>query len=437
MPKQVQVQAQQEQDKQYQEYLKIIASPDKIEKLAKLEFLNADGTVAFVLDNTYKPLYSSYGSSRAFLQDGTLNVSLQNGQRRKADIVLENLDGAFDYNVNKQWFGRQIRLSMGVKLLSSGYDYYLPQGVFYLDSPQIEWKPNSRQAQYSLTDKWAYLDGSLFGTLLNTYEVAEGENIFYAMQQVLRQSRFTQYLTTDPAMMLDSVTPIFTDHYNTRTTTQNGKVYSNAAVPYKISVEQGQSYADILLELNDLNACWIGYNSAGALTVVPSEDDVPDQTKPVLWSFDTNSKTFFGLSEQMDVGEVYNDVTIVGEALNDEEPPRGRAINNDPTSDTAVDLIGRKSYIDTSDGYYTNAQCQALAVFKLKRMTALPKSVTVECTQMFHLQENNLITVRRTDKYGSPIERHLIQSFSIPLNQTGTASITAVSVSDFPTVTVI
>lgn len=430
-------QEQQIQGEQYQEYLKIIANPDKVEKLAKLEFLNPDGTVAFALDNTYKPLYSSQGESRAFLQDGTLNVSLQNGQRRKADIVLDNIDGAFDYNVNKLWLGKQIRLSMGVRLLSNGYPYYLPQGVFYIDSPQLEWRPNGRQAQYSLTDKWAYLDGSLFGTLLNTYEVMDGENIFYAMQQVLRQSRFTQMLTSNPAAMIDSVTPIFTDYYNTRTTTQNGKVYSRAEVPYKISVEQGKSYAEILTELNDLNACWIGYNSAGVLTVVPSEDDIFDQTKPVMWSFDAESKTFLGLSEQMDVGDVYNDVTIVGESLNDEEPPRGRAINNDPSSDTAVDIIGRKSYIETSDGYYTDEQCQALAVFKLKRMTALQKSVTIESTQMFHLQENNLITVRRSDKDGSPIERHLIQSFSIPINQTGTASITAVSVSDFPTVTVI
>ena len=36
---------------QYQEYLKIISNPDKIVKLAKLEFLNDDGTTAFVIDN--------------------------------------------------------------------------------------------------------------------------------------------------------------------------------------------------------------------------------------------------------------------------------------------------------------------------------------------------------------------------------------------------
>lgn len=422
---------------QYQEYLKIIANPDKIEKLARLDFLNPDGTVAFVLDNQYKPLYQSDGGSRAFLQDGTLNVSLQNGNRRKANIVLENLDGAFDYNVNKLWFGQQIRLSMGIRLLSSGSDFYLPQGVFYIDTPELSWRPNSRQAQYSLTDKWAYLDGSLFGRLLNTYEVSRDINIFYAMQQILRQSRFTQRLTSNPADMIDYVQPIFTDYFNTRTTVSNGQVYVNNVTPYDVRVEQGNSYADLLLELNSIIAGWIGYDSTGTLTVMPSEDDIDDQTKPVLWDFGPASKTFLGFTETTNIGETYNDVTMVGEALSDETVPVGRAINDDPMSDTAVGRIGRKSYIENADGYYTQAQCEALAAFKLKRMTVVQKSVSLECTQMFHLQENNLITVLRTDKTGSPVERHLIQSFSMPISQKGTGSITATSVMDYPNVTLI
>lgn len=422
---------------QFQEYQKIIANPDKIEKLARLDFLNPDGSVAFVLDNQYKPLHSKDGGSRAFLQDGSLSVSLQNGQRRKASITLENLDGEFDYNVNKRWFGQQIRLSMGVRLLSTGEAYYLPQGVFYIDSPSLGWHPTSRQAQYSLTDKWAYLDGSLFGNLLNTYEILEGENIFYAMQQILRQSRFTQRLTTNPSEMIDSIQPIFTDYFNNRTTVSNGKVYTNDITPYTVRVEQGETYAAILEELNSIIAGWIGYDSTGALTVMPSEDDIDDQTKPVLWDFSKNSKTFLGFEETVNLGETYNDVSIVGEALNDGASPVGRAINDDPMSDTAVSRIGRKSYTESADGYYTQAQCEALAAFKLKRMTVVQKSVTFTCSQMFHLQENNLVTVVRSDKEGSPVERHLIQSFTMPLGQTNTGSITATSVTDYPNVTII
>lgn len=421
---------------QYQEYLKVIAEPDKLNKIAKLEFLNADGTVAFVIDNNYKRGYGGYTTgSRAFLQDGDLSVSLQNGKRRQASIVFENLDREFDFAVNHLWFGQKIRLMMGV-LLPSGYEFYLPQGVFYIDSPQLGWRPNSRQASYTLTDKWAYLDGSLFGKLRDTYQIPTGSNIFGAMLGILQISKYTLAPTTNPIEMIDNITPLFTDYFNSRTTTVNNRTYTNNLVPYDISVEYNQSYAKVLTSLNDLIAGWIGYDSTGRLTVLPSENDIPDQTKAVLWDFSTSSKTFLGLEETANMSEVYNEYTVVGEALDSDIAPLGRAINADAASDTNINRIGRKSQIESASGYYTKEQCAALAAFKLKRATVLQKSVTFDSTQMFHLQENNLITVRRADKEGAPVERHLIQSFSLPLSQTGQMSITATAVTDYPNITI-
>ena len=421
---------------QYKEYLQKIANPDEIDKLAKLEFLNDDGTIAFVIDNNSQRNSLGYSAgSRAFLQDGTLSVSLQNGKRRQASISFANLDGEFDFAVNKLWFGQKVRLMMGVRL-SDGTEFYLPQGIFYIDSPQLDWKPNSRQASYSLTDKWAYLDGTLFGELRDTYEVATGSNIFNAMQRILQISKYSLSPSARIIDMIDPIAPLFTDYFNNRTTTVNGQAYANNLVPYDIVIERGGAYADILSELNDLIAGWIGYDATGRLTVLPSENDIADQTKPVQWDFTTESKTFLGLSETANIGDVCNEYTVIGEALDSNVSPLGRAINNDAASDTSIGRIGRKSQIESASGYYTKEQCAALAVFRLKRSTVLQKSVTITCSQMFHLQENNLITVRRTDKQGSPIERHLIQSFTIPLNQTGTMSITATSVTDYPNITV-
>lgn len=417
-----------------QQYQNIIANPDSIEKIVKLEFLNSDGTVAFAIDNNYKKGYGGYTTgSRAFLQDGSLNVSLQNGKRRQATINFENLDNEFDFAVNHLWMGEQIRLLAGVKL-ANGYNYYLPQGVFYINTPDLSWKPNARQSSYTLTDKWAYLDGTLFGKLRNSYVVPVNSNIFQAMLAVLRISKYTLTSTERISDMIDNVTPFFTNYYNNRTTTTGGNVYSNSLVPYEILVEYGKNYADILTELNNLIAGWIGYDQTGRLNVLPSENDIADQTKPVLWDYSTQSKTFLGLTETADMSSVFNEFVIVGESLSSSSAPVGKAINNDATSDTSIGRIGRKTQIETASGYYTSQQCAALAAFKLKRATVLQKSVTFSSSQMFHLQENNLITIRRTDKAGTPIERHLIQSFSLPLNQTDAMSITATSVTDYPNI---
>lgn len=425
------------ESQKYQEYLRIISNPDFMRPLTKIEFLNPDNTVAYDLDGTYKRRYG-YPDSRAFLQDGTINISLNNGQRRTASIRFENLDNAFDYAINKLWFGRRVRLLKGVTL-KDGSEFYISQGIFYLNSPKTGWKPNSRTAEYSLVDKWAYLDGTLFGNLENTYEVpmmTDGKrtDIFEAMQGILDLSIYDHKYTLDIDKRVDNIKPIFTNYYNNRYTTINGQQVAMNLMPKTVTTSMGGTYGKVLLDLNALIAGWIGYDSNGALRVDASADDLNDTDKPVMWKFDENSKTFFGLDETANPSQVFNDVIVWGEGLNG-EVVGARATNYDPTSDTNANLIGLKTNVESSDINYTNEQCQALANWYLKRKTVLQKSVTISCSQMFHLQENNLISVLRSDKPGKPIEKHLIQAISIPLSEKGSCSITATSINDFPEVT--
>lgn len=429
-----------EQEK-YKDYLRIVADPDKMQPLSKIEFLNPDNTVAYAVDGTYKRKYG-YPDSRAFLQDGNINISLNNGQRRTASVRFENLDNAFDYAINHLWFGRRVRLLKGV-ILSDGSEFYISQGVFYLNSPKTGWKPNSRTAEYSLVDKWAYLDGTLFGNLENTYEVpafvsestTQRTNIFEAIQGILQLSIFDHKYTPDKTKQVDNVTPIFTDYYNNRYATINGQQVAMNLMPHTVTTSMGGTYGQVLLDLNKIIAGWIGYDSNGTLRVDRTDDDVVgDADKPVMWKFDENSKTFFGLDETANPSQVYNDVIVWGENLNG-GVVGARATNYDPKSDTNANLIGLKTYVESSDILYSNEQCQAYANWLLKRKTVLQKSVTISCSQMFHLQENNLISVLRSDKPNSPIEKHLIQAISIPLKPNASMSITATSVNDFPEVT--
>ena len=65
------------------------------------------------------------------------------------------------------------------------------------------------------------------------------------------------------------------------------------------------------------------------------------------------------------------------------------------------------------------------------------KSVNVSCTQMFHIVENQIITVQRPDKPGNPVERHVVQGFTRPLEQVGSMTINAISTADLPMATII
>ncbi len=395
-------------------------------KLAKVEFLNPDHSVAFALDNK-----GTNRRSKAFIQEGSMTVNLQNGKRRVASLHLANLDGEYEYDVNKLWFGQQIRLSMGLTL-PNGTDYYIPQGVFYAENPEEILSPSQRMANLNLQDKWAYLDGTLFGRLDGIYEVPLNTNIFIAIQSVLNLPRGNGYA-------VDDVRPIFTDYYNARTTLlPDGTEISDLLMPYvyRCDGEDG-TYADIILEMNGILAGWIGYDATGRLRLDPSQDDIADASKPILWQFTPTEKQFLGATYTVKNTDVYNDIIIEGEALNEYGNVAGRASNYDPSSDTNINLIGRKTYRESAAGYASRRQCEDLAAFKLKRQTILQRSITLESTQMFHLQENQLITVRRPDKPGAPVERHLINGFTIPIAETGKMTIQATSVQEFPAATIV
>lgn len=395
-------------------------------KLARLEFLQPDGSVAFALDNN-----PNNARSGAFLQSGNLTVNLQNGQRRTATVTLANLDDAFEYNFNKVWFGQQIRLSEGLRL-PNGQDFYLPQGVFYIRDPEEKVLPNEKTVTYHLEDKWSYLNGALFGNLDGIYEIALGTNIFTAIQSVLNMERGN-------GGVVDSTKPMFTDYYNERTTElPDGSVVSDLELPYTYRNDgDGGTYADIILEMANVLAALVGYDANGRLRIDPSQDDIVDASKPVQWEFKPDAKQFLGATYTVKNTDVYNDIIITGESLSGYGYIAGRAQNLDPSSDTNVNIIGKKTLRESEAGFYTQKQCENLAAFRLKQQTVLQKSISIQSAQMFHINENQIVTIRRPDKAGAPMERHLVTGFTRPIAENGPMQINATSVSDFPVATII
>lgn len=410
------------QSEKWNAYLKALKGP--FTKRAKLEFLYPDGSTMFTVDNNKNnPL------SKAFIQEGSITVNFNNGQRRTANVKLANVDGKFSFEVNKIWFGTMIRLSEGL-VLPNGEEFYLPQGVFYLKDPTENVRSNENTVTWDLYDKWSYLDGTLFGTLDGIYEIPMGVNIFSAIASILKLDRGN-------GMALDPVVPQFTDYYNGKTQTlEDGSLGYLTDTPYTYRAESsGLTYADILLEMNKMIAGCIGYDSVGRLCVEPSQDDVDDREKPVLYEFTSANSQFLGLTYTVLNGDVYNDVIIEGQSLSDYGVVGGRAINTDPKSDTNIYILGRKIIRESQNGYYSKDVCESLARFRLKRYTTLQKNVSIECGQMFHIQENQLITIQRPDKPGNPVERHLISGFERDLAQNGKMTINATSVNDYPDVT--
>lgn len=411
------------ENEKFQAYLKALRRP--FQKLCRLRFLQPDGSTAFTLDNNPRNPRSA-----AFIAGGSINANWNNGQRRSAAVTLDNVDGQYSYNVNTVWFGTEIALDEGL-VLPTGEEYYIQQGIFLVDSPLEAVTPAGKTATLNLVDKVAVLNGTLGGNLEATYEVKAGTNIFSPIAALLQLDRGN-------GQPIDRVTPIFTGYYNGKTQTlPDGTTANLTDAPYDLVVDsESGTIWDVALGLAGMVNAWIGYDETGALRVDPSQDDILDTQKPVLWEFSQSDCTLLNLAYAVHNSEVYNDYIVIGELLSGKPQPAGRAQNLDLRSPTNVQTIGRKTKRVKKSGFATAKQCGDYAEWMLKRASVLQRSVDISCSQIFHIHGNDLVSIERTDKPGSPVERHLMQGFSRPLTGAGEMHITATSTQDFPTATI-
>lgn len=409
----------------WEKYVQAVKGRMPMKKLCRLRFLNPDGSTAFSLDND--PYNRRSG---AFIAAGNLNVNLQNGTRRTADVTLNNADAEFDYNYNKVWFGTEIALDMGVMLVD-GTEFYLPQGVFRVVTPTEDVNPAGNSVHFQLSDKWSGLDGTLNGNLEASYIVNEGTNIFAPISTLLTSDR-------GDGQPFDRESPIFTEYYNGKTQAlPDGTSAPLTNAPYDLVVDSDDgTIAELILQLCGMVNAWVGYDRSGRLRIDPSQDDIDDADKPVLWRFSMDETQLISMAYESKISDVKNDYIVVGMQASDYSQPAARVQNLDPQSDVNINLIGRRTKRESKPEFATQQICEDYAVWMAKRTAVLHKAVTISCSQLFHLEENGLIEIIRTDKDPAVAELHLIQGFSIPLATDQPMSITGTSVNDFPNVTV-
>lgn len=402
----------------YSEYLYTLKT--NYRPAIKIEWVNNDGSSYGEITNSYVDM------------SGTVSVSMENGTRRTADIELDNSNGEFSVDVYNLWYGKMVKLWMGV-YLSDGSPYYFPQGVFYVNSVEESNTPLQRTVSLHLIDKWCFLDGTMWGNLDGIYIVPIGSNIYDALTKLLKTSRFTGENVDEAGEpqtnAVDPIMPNLSSYYLTKTYKDGETTYNAIDTPYEIRMEYGKTYADILLEFATILGAYIYYDVDGRLTIEPTQDDIVDSSKPILWTFTPNEQEFLSEDSSHDFGTFYNDIIVIGYTTNGKQA-KGRAQNKNTASPTAIQIVGIKTYPPYEDtAYYTDEQCNELAEYYLKRQTIKQRSVQISSAPMFHLRENRLIECVRP--YTMEKEALLISGYDLPIGTTGTMSITATSVNEF------
>lgn len=190
----------------YLDYLKKLQGGEYT-PVVKIYLLNPDESHSYEFSNS---LYNI---------TGTVNVNYQNGARRTCSITIDNSNNQFPVNVYNIWLGSKFQVYAGI-MLDDGDPYLISQGIFYVKNPKEVYNPNQKTIQLQGVDKWAYLDGSLFGSLRRTYISQINQDIRDLTNGLLRKSRTDiNFGTAD--QLIDRIDPkdaIFDSYYDTAIT---------------------------------------------------------------------------------------------------------------------------------------------------------------------------------------------------------------------------
>lgn len=141
---------------------------------------------------------------------GNISVNYQNGARRSCTITLSNDKQNVLINYSNIWFGQKFQVWVGL-YLNDNTPYYISQGIFYVSNPKAAYDPAKRTLTLQGVDKWAYLDGSLFGNLPGTYVSQINQDIRELVNGLICKSRFDNKFipTSQLADRVDPKQPLF------------------------------------------------------------------------------------------------------------------------------------------------------------------------------------------------------------------------------------
>lgn len=385
----------------------------------KVEWLNPDESVNFEFTNAIYDIGVE------------VTVNYEKGSRRSCTITLNNDRNRFPVDFNNIWIGQKFKLWMGI-YLDEHTPYYLPQGVFYVSNPDETYNPNTRTVKINGVDKWAYLDGTLFGKLSGTYKTNINVNLFDAIRELLKLSRYKNNFaeTSDPFEMIDPIPPLLSPYFLTKKTIVSGADKPVLECPYTVTTERGNTFADVLLEYANILCANIYYDVNGRLVLEPiidTADDITDSNKEILWHYTVDEKTFLGLTQVHNFTKVHNDFIVLGNIINGMQF-KGRVQNRNPLSNTCVQRIGLRTKEPIEDNQYvSNAQCIDLAKYHAKIDTILQKSGCISSIALCHLDVNKLVTVSTPNNNMSK-ELFLITGFTLSASGAMSVNVTSVNI---------
>ena len=347
------------------------------------------------------------------LTGGSYSENYQSGQRRSLSFSVLDDDGKYSVGVNGVWFMSRFGLEMGIGMPDGGVAW-VKRGVYIAQQPSHQHSSDRDIIQVSCADKWSLFSGPS-GRLESTYEIESGSKIIPIIESIQMTDRESGVpFDSQPLIVHPSLV---------------GKVTQS-----KVTMNAGQTYADMLLELATQMSAEIFYNSVGQLTIMPLHEMSLDDGKASSWDFDEGQGEIDSLGFSFNVSEVFNRVIVIGSTSNGSYH-RAEASNNDPSSPTSVQRIGVRTASIINDANITSDYlAEERAQYELRKILLIRTSTSFNTPLNPFPTVNGVVTIT-SPYYNMVKERFVVQSISCSIDHSGTMSISASSVWNLPFLT--
>lgn len=322
--------------------------------------------------------------------DGSLQDSDNIGSRRNASITFENSTGLYiPSSTGNIWINKKFRIKTG--LLVNEIEYFVDKGVFVCSEPDVGSVLSDTTATIQFLDKFALLDGTLGGTLENTYVIPVGTTITNAVIDILTEAGEIKPPIVEPNLFV---------------------------TPYTIIKEAGATFGELLIELANMVSYTCFYGEDGFFRFEPPTDIL---TTGSVWDFSTTEITYLGSSHKYEFANLYNNVIVIGDNVNG-ITCRGQSSDN--SSDIGILAIGKKTKVITDSLIYTQVLAQDRSYAELQKAVSLVETVDLNSMPIDIIKGGDIVTVTDASS-GMTVTRFLVKSLNFPLRVQGDMTISA------------
>lgn len=339
---------------------------------------------------------------------GNYSETYQNGQRRSLSFSLYNETGEYTPGINTLWKGTRLRFDMGVKV-SSDTTYWFQKGIYIIQSITSSLEKSKKIVKISAGDKFSIFE-NVTGTLSSAYSIPVNTEIESLIKDILM-------INNGNSEVFDPKDFIYHSSFKGKKT------------QVEISLNAGDKYSTILLDIATQLSAEIYYNERGNLVLEPIEEAAGDKNKPLLYNYQREDLS--DLSFNLNFNNIINRIIVIG-TTNSGGTFSAEAVNDDPESPLCYQRVGyHTGSIINDTNIYSLYLAQERADYELRQQLILKTSSSA--TVLFNpiLEVNKLISITE-NFFDLKNERFLLQSLSCSLDYSNQMNIEFSNLNNLP-----